>query len=636
MREKKYIVTALMLLIFAPGLIRAQELRFPPANMQYKKHSVNQNHMTITNYGSALPLFNDWPWGILLNYPPGSTQELTEEEGFWLGAIIGNDTLVSTACNYDGVSGRGYQYEFYPRFNRNDTIYEKSIYDDIPEDAAEGLFFEEDGKLSSRYKPISQQDFISQYWDDKIVYGINQAPAILEDHTPIHAHVIQRTFEWDFVLYEKILFYEYFIINESDKAWQDVYFAYYNDAHMGSDKNLNRMVDDYVVFDDERKTLIYADIPGGPDGTTINNALTGCKFVLTPKDLNDPTLKYTFAHWPGNEDPITDNEIYRFMSSGERMPDMSDLLPAGQSVRGMLGIGPFEEVNPGDTLHFIYAFSIGDGREDLLKNVDAAMGLAQSGFSVPSSPSPPKFELTSRKSKVIINWKWKPEYSGTNPEEFVDKSRNDGILKDFDGYKIYRSSEGPNGPWNLIAQYDSINGYGYDIGLQYEYVDEGLINGIRYWYAVTSFDIPEVVSSELTIGPLESPKSLSIQSIIPAITRDDTDEEGVFVVPNPYRGDVDYTQNPAWEYPTQDGRDVWFEVDRRIAFMNLPGDCSITIFTLAGYEVNKLEYHSEDGSPILYWNLLNKNNHTVASGLYYFVVEEPNGEKQVGKFVIVK
>jgi hypothetical protein len=396
------------------------------------------------------------------------------------------------------------------------------------------------------------------------------------------------------------------------------------------------MVDDYVTYDDDRKTLIYADIPGGPDGTTINNALTGCRFVVTPKDLNDPTLTYTFAHWPGNEDPITDNEIYRFMSSGERMPDMSDLLPAGQSVRGMLGIGPFEDVNPGDTLHFIYAFSIGDGRDDLLKNVDAAMGLAQSGFSVPSSPSPPKFELTSRKSKVIINWKWKPEYSGTNPEEFVDKSRNDGILKDFDGYKIYRSSEGPNGPWNLIAQYDSINGYGYDIGLQYEYVDEGLINGIRYWYAVTSFDIPEIVSPELTIGPLESPKSLSVQSIIPAITPEDTEEEGVFVVPNPYRGDVDYTQNPAWEYPTQDGRDVWFEVDRRIAFMNLPGDCVITIYTLAGYEVNRLEYNSSDGAPILYWNLLNKNNHTVASGLYYFVVEEKNGDKQVGKFVIVK
>jgi hypothetical protein len=636
MNAAKYILSVFISVFLAANVLTAQELRFPPSNLQYKKHSVNLNHMTVSNYGSSLPIYNDWPWGIILNYPPGSPQELSEEEGFWLGAIVGNDTLVSTACNYDGVTGRGYQYEFYPRFNRNDTIYEKSIFDNMPENASEGIFFDDDGKLDSRYLPRSQQDYVSEYWDDKIVYGVNQAPSILEDHTPIHAHVIQRTFEWDFILYDKILFYEYFIINESDKVWKDVFFAYYNDSHMGSDVNLSRMTDDYVTYDDERKALIYADIPGGPDGTTINNAMTGCRFLITPKDLDDPSLTYTFAHWVNNDDPVTDNNIYRVMSSGERMPDMSDLLPAGQSVRGLLSVGPFETVNPGDTLHFIYAFSIGDGRQDLLKNLDAALNLSKSDFAVPSSPSPPKFTLSSRKGKVIINWKWKPEYTGTNPEDFVDKSRNDGILKDFDGYKIYRSSKGQDGPWSLIAQYDSVNGYGYDTGLQYQYEDEGLINGMRYWYAVTSFDIPEHVSDELTIGPLESPKSLSTKEIIPAITPEDTKEKGVFVVPNPYRGDVDYTKNPAWEYPTQAGRNVWFEVDRRIAFMNLPGDCKITIFTLTGYEVNRLEYYSSDGSPILYWNLLNENNHTVASGLYYFVVEEPNGNKQVGKFVIVK
>ncbi len=632
----KKIFTIVIAALIVSAEIIPQEVRFPPDNLQYKKHNINLNRMTVTNYGSCMPLYNDPPWGLLLNYPPGTPQDLTQEEGFWLGAIVNGDTLVSSGCDYDGASGLAYLYEFFPRFNDKDTIYKKSVYDEISSEARENLFFEDDGNLSPKYKPKSEQDLISEYWDDKILYGINQAPSILQYHIPMHAHVIQRTFAWSFFLYEKVIFYEYFIINESEDVWQNVWFAYYNDAHMGRSRNYNRMVDDYVQFDDSRKTLIFADMQGGPDGTTINDALTGCSFLESPKSMDDPTLKYTFAHWLNNDDPVGDGNTYRLMSSGERMADMSPDLQAGQSVRGLLSIGPFETVNPGDTLHFIYAFSVGDGKIDLQKNIDAARNLSLSGFHVPVSPSPPRFTLMPLNGKVIINWKWRDEYSGINPEDFEDYSRNDGILKDFDGYKIYRSSTGPEGPWQLIAQYDSINGYGYDTGLKYQFTDEGVINGMKYWYAVTSFDIKEVVSAELTIPSLESPKVLSTKSVIPAISPGETDEEGVFVVPNPYRGDVDYTHDPAWEYPTQPGRDVWMEVDRRIAFMNLPSECKISIFTISGYLVKEIDFKQNNGSAITYWNLLNKNNHTVASGLYYFVVTQPNGKNEVGKFVIVK
>jgi hypothetical protein len=71
--------------------------------------------------------------------------------------------------------------------------------------------------------------------------------------------------------------------------------------------------------------------------------------------------------------------------------------------------------------------------------------------------------------------------------------------------------------------------------------------------------------------------------------------------------------------------------------MNLPPRCKISIYTIAGYLVKEINFDKAvSGSSIAYWNLLNKNNHTVASGLYYFVVTEPNGKTQVGKFVIVK
>ncbi len=633
----KNIVNIAAFLFLAAVLCSAQEMRFPPENLQFKKHNINKVHMTVTNYGSCMPVYNTGEEvGILFNYPAGTPQELTEEEGFWLGAVVEGDSLVSTGCNYDGVTGRGYQYEFFPRFNPNDTIYEASLYDPVSDDAEDNYFFEKDGTLSPKYKPKSEQDYISEFWDDKILFGVNQAPDILEDHVPLHAHVIQRTFAWNFFLYNKILFYEYYIINEGDKPWNDVYFAYYTDAQMGSDKNLSRLADDYNQYDKSRQAIIHGDMPGGNDGTTINNAIVGVRFVAAPKSLDNSDVSYTFRHWVGNEDPVTNKKAFEYMSSGEIMPDMQIGIPPGVSIRGLLSIGPFDTVNPGDTVHFVYALCVGDGRDDLSSTLDAAKKLYDADFNVPIPPSPPKFTVTSMNKAVKLNWEWKPNYTGINPEDFEDKSRNDGVLKDFDGYRIYRSTQGPDGPWEFVAEFDKKNGYGYDVGLKYEYTDKGLVNGVRYWYAVTSYDIPEKISDILTIPSLESPKVLSTKEAIPSFTSEELGDDKVFVVPNPYRGDVDYTQAPGWEYPTQPGRNVWYEIDRRIAFMNLPPECTITILTVAGYEVNKIDFQQQGGPPIAYWNLLNKNNHAVASGLYYFVVEQPGGEKQIGKFVIVK
>ena len=631
------IVNISVTLLLIVNVVAAQELRFPPENLQFKKHNINNMHMTVTNYASCMPVFNSGEEvGILFNYPAGSAQELTEEEGFWLGAVVDGDTLVSTGCNYDGVTGRGYQYEFFPRFDENDTIYSASLFDPISDSARENVFFNSDGKLSKNYKPKSEQDYITQYWDDKILFGVNQAPVILEDHVPLHAHVIQRTFAWSFFLYDKILFYEYFIVNEGKKVWNDVYFAYYTDAQMGSDKNLSRLADDYNQYDRSRHALIHGDMPGGNDGTTINNAIVGSRFVKAPKSLNAADLKYTFRHWVGNEDPVNNKNAYAYMSSGEIMPDMQIGIPPGRSVRGLLSIGPFNAVQPGDTLHFIYAYCVGDGRDDLLTNLDAAKKLYEADFNVPISPSPPKFTAKSLNKSIELNWKWEPGYKGINPEEFEDKSRKDGVLKDFEGYRIYRSTQGPDGPWEIVAEFDKVDGYGFDTGLQYTYVDKGLVNGIRYWYAITSFDLPEKVSDILTIESLESPKILSTRETIPSFSKEELGNDEVFVVPNPYRGDVDYTSAPGWEYPTQPGRNVWYEIDRRIAFMNLPSECTIKIFTIAGYEVERIDFQQGGGPPIAFWNLLNKNNHAVASGLYYFVVTQPNGDKQIGKFVIVK
>ena len=107
------------------------------------------------------------------------------------------------------------------------------------------------------------------------------------------------------------------------------------------------------------------------------------------------------------------------------------------------------------------------------------------------------------------------------------------------------------------------------------------------------------------------------------------------VIPNPYRGDISYNSfNPPWERPPS-GRD-WLEQDRRIQFINLPPQCEIKIYSLAGDFVARIE-HNDSSRGFHDWNLTSTSGQAVASGLYLFTVEDlKNSNVQVGKFVIIK
>ena len=109
----------------------------------------------------------------------------------------------------------------------------------------------------------------------------------------------------------------------------------------------------------------------------------------------------------------------------------------------------------------------------------------------------------------------------------------------------------------------------------------------------------------------------------------------VAVVPNPYRGDASYSSyKPPWEIIGETGR--WLEQDRRIQFINLPDQCEIKIYTIAGDLVNTLA-HDNPINGFEDWNLTSAGGQTIASGIYLFSVRDSrNGKVQVGRFVVVK
>jgi hypothetical protein len=102
----------------------------------------------------------------------------------------------------------------------------------------------------------------------------------------------------------------------------------------------------------------------------------------------------------------------------------------------------------------------------------------------------------------------------------------------------------------------------------------------------------------------------------------------VLVVPNPYRGTAE------WEQQYED----------RIKFTNLPPVAKISIFSLSGDLIKEIEH--TNGYADEYWDLISRNNQSVVSGIYVYVVETPdvsvvgsssaNLEKYIGKFAIFR
>jgi hypothetical protein len=190
------------------------------------------------------------------------------------------------------------------------------------------------------------------------------------------------------------------------------------------------------------------------------------------------------------------------------------------------------------------------------------------------------------------------------------------------------------------------------------FVDSNLVRGKRYWYAVTSFGLPDITvlpvprpDGTLRLDTLYSENSESalrenwVKVDLPFSPAENLGE--VLVVPNPYRVDEEYTyENGGWEGLAK----YWDENKRLVKFIHLPkGEWTVRIFTMAGDLVTTVSNtkasgylqghiwigdYKEDRGEIT-WDLLSESNRALASGVYIFSVESDLG-KQIGKFVLIR
>jgi hypothetical protein len=72
-----------------------------------------------------------------------------------------------------------------------------------------------------------------------------------------------------------------------------------------------------------------------------------------------------------------------------------------------------------------------------------------------------------------------------------------------------------------------------------------------------------------------------------------------------------------------------------LRFVNLPDRAIVRIYSASGILVNIVNHNNPQGGGEEVWNLRNRNNQFVASGVYYFHVEAPDGQTHVGRFTVV-
>ncbi|MBK7703368.1 MAG: hypothetical protein IPI34_10980 [bacterium] len=209
------------------------------------------------------------------------------------------------------------------------------------------------------------------------------------------------------------------------------------------------------------------------------------------------------------------------------------------------------------------------------------------------------------------------------------------LRPDFQGYRIFRfqgESFGgdPYEQSTMVAQFDKIDGIGFDTGLPplgtdglRRFRDTSLLDGFGYWYSVVSFSAPDVVSS---LPEFQSGYYENAELVYPGpAPRPLGEGRGPGVFPNPYR--------VASRFDDQQGE---LELGRKLWFTGLPARCVIKVFTLNGDLVKTL-HHDDPASGLEPWDILSEPVRAIASGLYIFAVEDlATGRVERGKLVIIK
>ena len=607
---------------------------------------LNKMSMNITNYGFIGNNFTSTTPSM--EYPVGTGFDHLVRGGLWVGALAADQngafTGVTTAA-VDGIAGdaSASATEFSPEGDHID------VRSSLPN--------------NRRYSPlsVSERDLRGDFDDFLPKRALNNR----EDHRPLGIQVHQENYSWSFADYQHMVFFHWAIRN-TGAPLRNVWVGVYNELASGNKRNYSNFpsgigswfskkqigwVDSLNMFTE--RYCASVPIPGGCNYSVVPEIVAVKLLGVRPGGLAIPGDKQvTLQCWtfsPGNATRDEDTERYDLMSAGTKTslnPLPTDLSPRDGDPVELIAVGPFAQVNPGDTVQVDFVYFGGTTDAEMDKRAHTAQRAYDLNYLVPVPPPSPRFKVVARQSAVDYYW-------DDSPELFEDPTSP--IKKDFEGYRLYAGSERED--LRLLAQFDLAtpphDTTGFNTGLdavrlpspvvidgvtyQYKYTVDNVRNGFKYFASVTAYDL-----GTTEIESLESGRSQNEVMVVPAPRAGERDQ-GVVVFPNPYRVEA------VWDH----GQNVH---DHYLWFANLPSRCTIRIYTLAGdliYETNfdgstyngsnarGIYNPASDLPPTLSggsfgWDLVTRRGQAAATGLYLWSVEDPGGKRQVGKVLIVK
>jgi hypothetical protein len=700
------ILFAVAFLVTGPAVASAQQF----GEKQEVATSIGQIGLTVTNIGV---IGNSYRGPFVMGvpsceYPIGSGIEHLFDGGLWVGTLVRGQPLVSTGAAGDDANGYdpgdpGYEFTRLTGIQQRSSLFDAQFYnplaisheDFVTEYTDSSIRIPNSTIVIAQHSPMFANvhsesyawnfpfaDFFVilnlsitnigsdrwdgvylGYWADLVVRNVKiTAPR----GTEFFSHGANGFID----SLETVYTYDY----DGDPGYTDSYVSM------------------RILGGDWRGSLIHPDAYSWwPDSL---------RAYYASLDTAGPKVRAQFWGFRSTDlelgSPRNDAERYNKMRSTIK-PDVLEQIRTTPGNRlSLITIGPIPEVLPGETVNFVLGIVAARKSGDRPSTVDDELsratlydnlGWAQRAYQgedknnngildpgedtnlngvldrylLPSPPIPPAVRVVPGDRSVEVYWDRRSEGS-------IDPISN---LYDFEGYKIYRTNAGSDleiggdllGELNLIAEFDSTgNNVGTNSGFEsrgnferldppirfpgdtteyaYRYWVDGLMNGWQYVFAVTAYDRGDPAQNLL---PLESSaRQTSVRSFPGAEPNDGFARGKVGVYPNPY-----YVR-AAWDGSA--------ERDKKIYFTNLPSECEIHIYTLAGETVDVLYHSATDqstsgirwyttygGDPMEFsggeaaWDLISQADQRLATGLYLFAVKDlKTGDIQQGKFVVIR
>jgi len=464
----------------------------PKVNNPLSKISIYNVRHIYARYD--IPVTNT---GRFVDSEPGTWLRGTNEgyifgAGVWVGAIVDGNKQVTVGYNTSNC-----QTEFVPGNLPNEPGYTDPteivyISTDYPNVALPPWprGYKENGN------PITVSEMDSWYQCNDL-----DSSRQFEAGKSLGTLLTAETYSWTSSFRDvwDIAFIKYTVknIRHDHKTWENAYIGFAMDADIGDPTNdLTGCIPDLNIG----FAYSAAELSGIEKELEHPPGYVGIKFLDGPaRDPVTGQAKMTsFRRWA--TDPTTDEMRYDIMSANYY--DLEDTEPADKRI--FLSSGPFN-LAYGDSTTFVVALCFAwpmwyydssvkgkpEHYADYLKIVaQNAQFVYDNNYRFPQPPTMPRIKLTPLDRKIVVTW-------DNKAEETVEKILslpNFSDSLDFEGYKLWKSTTGDEGSFVMLSQWDKVsfddlgNPIGSNTGLVHSYVDEDLINGKLYYYAVTAYD----------------------------------------------------------------------------------------------------------------------------------------------------